>query len=176
MSNIEMVKPQPTKENPVTVENYPYGFRLRTKAQYWVETVEGKGQRIGFRTLNPKTQQWNKPKLSTYSDILVLFRNLENGHIENDGLSFTYAGQMQLEKFLERFRESDLTDYQKKQLIFFRAIIRTREHVKVNIVVDPSEKEQKRIDENNKKVDADLKKILTSYYIDEKKKAEGAEK
>jgi hypothetical protein len=32
MENIERIDPQPTEENPLTVENYPYGYVLRTKA------------------------------------------------------------------------------------------------------------------------------------------------
>lgn len=163
----EIIQPQPTSETPLTIEGYPYGFRLRTKAQYWIDTVNGKGQRIAFRTLNPKTQQWNKPKLSVYSDVLVLVRNLENGHIENDGLSFAYGQQKDLDEFLSKFPESVLSEWQKRQLAIFRAIIKTRSHISVRLVTNPSDEETKRIEENNKKTDEEMHKVFISYLAQE---------
>lgn len=165
----ETITPQPTEQKPLTVEDYPYGFRLRTKAQYWIETTK-RGQRIVFRTLNPKTQQWNKPKKSIYSDILMLYRNTENGHIENDSLSFTYSRKEDLEKFLAEYPEDTLSEYQQKQIIYFRAILRTREHVKVNLVENPTPQQTEQIDQNNKETSEDLRKIFRHYYIDEKRK------
>jgi hypothetical protein len=37
------------------VDDYPYGFRLRTKIRYWIETKKGFGQRFCSQTLNPNT-------------------------------------------------------------------------------------------------------------------------
>jgi len=53
------------------VENYPYGFVLKTKKRYSIEQNK-KGCRVIEQTLNPKTNQWNKPKKSTYSPIKKL--------------------------------------------------------------------------------------------------------
>ena len=36
----KILEPQPTEEKPCVVENYPYGFRLRTTIRYWVETTK----------------------------------------------------------------------------------------------------------------------------------------
>ncbi len=55
-----------------TVENYPYGFRLKTTAFYSIEHKKGKGFRSVFQTINPKTGKLNKPKCSTYSPVKVL--------------------------------------------------------------------------------------------------------
>lgn len=61
------------------VDDYPYGFRLRCKIRYWVETaVKGsaKGQtRFMSQTTNPKVvgEVWNKPKGSTYATVAVMF-------------------------------------------------------------------------------------------------------
>ena len=54
-------------ESAYVVEDYPYGFRLRTTIRYWVETKKGHGQRFVSQTMNPKKtyEHWNKPKAST---------------------------------------------------------------------------------------------------------------
>jgi hypothetical protein len=170
-TNKEMIQPQPTEQNPLTVEDYPYGWRQRTKAQYWTETTEY-GQRIIFRTLNPKTQQWNKPKKGIYSDILVLYRNTENGHIENDGLSFAYCDEERLNKFLADFPEQTLSDYQRHKLIYLRAIIKTRKHVTVKTVTNPTLEQAEQIKKHSEETMKEAHKIFSYYYAEEKKKAE----
>jgi len=165
----ELLIPQPTEEKPVEVKDYPYGFRQRTVKQYWVETTKH-GQRVVTRTLNPKTSLWNKPKKSTYSDIRVLYRNRDNGHIENDGLSFTYAGQQELDNFLKDYPEDALSDYQQSQLKLLRAIIKTRKHVKVSLVTNPNKEEQERIETNNEKTNKQLRLIFEHYIREEKDK------
>lgn len=54
------------------VEDYPYGFRLRTQIRYWIETTKH-GDRHCAQTMNPKTGRWNKPKKSTYSAVMCLW-------------------------------------------------------------------------------------------------------
>lgn len=49
------------------IEDYPYGS-LRTQMRVWLEDGGKKGWRHVTQTLNPKTQRWNKPKKSTYSE------------------------------------------------------------------------------------------------------------
>ena len=73
----EYLNPQPTIENPVVVDDYPWGFR-RTKVRYWVESRKGKGDRFCKQTLNPKTNKWCNPKKCTYSDLILVWRT-ENG-------------------------------------------------------------------------------------------------
>lgn len=75
------------EEKAYVVEDYPYGFRLRTQIRYWIETTKH-GQRFVSQTLNPKTGAWNKPKSSTYDEIKVMVLNEENGHIECESLRF----------------------------------------------------------------------------------------
>lgn len=69
------------------VDDYPYGFRLRTQIRYWIETNKN-GQRFVSQTLNPKTGEWNKPKAGTYDPIKVLVLNEENNHVETDSLRY----------------------------------------------------------------------------------------
>lgn len=75
------------KDNAYVVEDYPYGFRLRTQIRYWIETTKN-GQRFASQTKNPKTGEWNKPKASTYDEIKVMTRDPENGYIHTDSLHY----------------------------------------------------------------------------------------
>lgn len=81
-------------ETAFIVSDYPYGFRLRCKMRYWLETAE-KGAKAGSmrlmsQTTNPKItsrEVWNTPKGSTYSDMILLVLNTEDGHVENHAVS-----------------------------------------------------------------------------------------
>ena len=169
----QYLEPQPTQENPCVVDNYPYGY-LRTLMRYWIETKDRQGQRAMSQTLNPKTQVWNKPHASTYSSLLLAYRDTSNGHIEFTGLSFTYDGQTELDALLAEYPESKFSDWQRKALIYFRAIIKTRKLVSCRIVVNPTEEQQKEIAEHEKETTEILKKAFVHNYLaEEKKSAEG---
>lgn len=107
----EIVEEQPTQEKPIVVNNYPYGY-TRTDKRYWVETTK-RGQRFVGQTLNPKTKKWNKPKKSTYSQIILVGKN------EKDHVTYVCLGMYSLEeahRFKEKY-EQYLDDYQKKELV-----------------------------------------------------------
>lgn len=55
-----------------TVENYPYGFRLKTSMTFSLEFNPKKGFRSVSQSVNPKTGKLNKPKKSTYNYLKVL--------------------------------------------------------------------------------------------------------
>lgn len=54
------------------VENYPYGYTLKTDKYYSLEFKKGKGFRAVETTLNPKTQKMNAPKKTTYYTVALL--------------------------------------------------------------------------------------------------------
>jgi hypothetical protein len=56
----------------VTVENYPYGYNLRTTLTHSLEFKSGKGFRHVTQTVNPKTGRLNNPKRGTYYPIMLL--------------------------------------------------------------------------------------------------------
>lgn len=62
------------------IQDYPYGFRLRTQIRYWIESAPKKGDRFCSQTMNPKTNRWNAPKKSTFYSIGVMFSD-EKNHI-----------------------------------------------------------------------------------------------
>jgi hypothetical protein len=102
------------------VDDYPYGFRLRCKMRYWIETTKH-GQRVVSQTTNPKRGGvWNKPKASTYSDIRVLFLD-EQGHVQNDGLHF-YADADQIAKFEAVYGEALTSERDQKHLRTLKAV------------------------------------------------------
>lgn len=89
MNNWTLIKGAIDEATAYTVDNYPYGS-LRTQCRWWVETKAKHGQRVAKQTLNPKTGRWNKPHYGTYSAMVVLYIDRENGHCENHGIG-TYS-------------------------------------------------------------------------------------
>jgi len=87
-----------TEGKPLVVDNYPYGFKLRTQIKYWIESTPKKGDRFCSQTLNPKNGRWNAPKKSTYSLIGVMFLD-EKGHTHWDGIS-QYTERAKVEAFI----------------------------------------------------------------------------
>jgi hypothetical protein len=70
----------PTTER-VIVENYPYGFKLRTTLFDYIEFDRKKGFRHCTQTINPKTNRPNNPKKSTYYNLMTRYYD-EKGHIK----------------------------------------------------------------------------------------------
>jgi len=101
-------------ETAFIVESYPYGFREKTEARFWIETNK-KGQRVIFQTLNPKTQKYNKPKLGNYYLVSVLFLD-DNNHVCNDGMSEYNTSESG--NFLEKYSGGFLPYYEGKLWIF----------------------------------------------------------
>jgi len=85
-------------KNAYVIEDYPYG-RLRTQMRVWVESVPKKGDRVWRQTLNPKTQKWNKPKKSTFSPILFLYKD-EKDHVHSRGIS-QYSSPDEVKSFIK---------------------------------------------------------------------------
>ena len=44
-----------TPETAIVVNNYPWGFKLKTSQRYWIETTK-QGDRFVIQTLNPNPQ------------------------------------------------------------------------------------------------------------------------
>ncbi len=93
------------------VDDYPYGFRLRTKIRYWVEGNKN-GDRFVSCTLNPKNGKWNKPKADTYKTAGVLFIEETTGHVKYACIN-PYHSVEQYEAFIAEY---ELTEGQKKYL------------------------------------------------------------
>lgn len=92
-------------ESGYEVGSYPFGFKLRCKIRYWIESDPKKGYRFCSQTTNPKKsyESWNAPKKSTYSKLAgCMFLN-EEGHCKWDGLT-EYSKAEEVSEFLTTFR------------------------------------------------------------------------
>jgi hypothetical protein len=117
-----------SQESAYVVEDYPWGFRLRTTIRYWIETKQAKngGQRFGSQTINPKTGRWCAPKYSTYSPIMIMFLN------EDDHIKYICCSHNDEEESVNKFKETHLaylTDFQKEQLKEIVAYTEVMKHV-----------------------------------------------
>jgi len=112
-------------ETAYNVEDYPYGFRLRTVIRYWVETKKKHGQRMVSQTKNPKTGRWNKPKPSTYAPVIIMALD-EEDHVINQGLS-EYASIDEIEMY-KLWGQHHLTEWQLGSLDYLQARRRGESH------------------------------------------------
>lgn len=94
----EILKGYVSKDKAYEVDDYPYGFRLRTKIYYWIESKEGNGDRFCSYTINPKNGRANNPKCSTYATFMFMYLD-ENGHVKHSVID-----AYDKEKFLDKFR------------------------------------------------------------------------
>ena len=119
-------------DNAVVVDDYPWGYKLRTKRKYWIETTK-RGDRLCYQTLNPKTDKWCAVKKSTYAGIKVLYEN-EDGHIKTLSLKPEWDSKEWLAEFLELVDETKLTDAQRAKICETKTIHHCQKLVKVEIV------------------------------------------
>lgn len=90
------------------VEDYPYGFKLRTQAKFWMEFKPGKGYRFVSQTMDPKTGRWNKPKAGGYMAFAGAMYLDEKGHVQHTGLG-EYSDAAQFSDFISDFPKADKT-------------------------------------------------------------------
>lgn len=122
-------------ETAYVVENYPWGFRLKTKIRYWIESKSAKngGQRFVSQTVNPKTGQWCAPKPSTYSPIVIMYLD-EKKYVYYDSLRLNDQ-----EKRIQEFKDTHLSfmnEFQKEALREILAYNAVMKHV--TFTVSPS--------------------------------------
>ena len=94
------------------VDDYPYGFQLRTQIKYWLEYKAGKGWRFVSQTVNPKTGRPNKPKASTFTDWGAAMFLDEKGHVHWDGVG-AYSDGEKILAFVETFPGADMRELKK---------------------------------------------------------------
>lgn len=128
-----------SEETAYLVDDYPYGFKLRTQIRYWVETTKS-GDRMVSQTLNPKTDRWNKPKKSTYAPVLFLFID-EKGHVSRASLS-GYDNDEWFDYFVS-VTEGKLSDAQKRQVALLVGMKKVMSKVKWEIKEGRATEEEK---------------------------------
>jgi len=112
------------------VEGYPWGFRLKTNVRYWVETNDraNGGQRFCKCTLNPKTNEWCKPKKSIYFPIVIIVLN-DDGYVKFTHVDYNnYHSEDELKAVFETHKEN-LTDYQVKKFEAIKRYLKASENI-----------------------------------------------
>ncbi len=100
------LKGHTSEETAYLIEDYPWGFKLRTQVKTWIEHKPNFGFRKSTRTLNPKTNKWCKPKHSTYAPFMVLVIEEEGdenpGHIGSRSIGY-WSELEKCEEFLNKY-------------------------------------------------------------------------
>lgn len=116
----------------VTVENYPYGFRLRTTLYDYIEFDKKKGYQHCTQTVNPKNGKLNAPKKSTYSPLMVRYYD-ENGYIKTN--SFDFNGDTELNRVCKFVNENfDLFTKDEIENIYLMAIAYSKLDMKATVI------------------------------------------
>ena len=152
---MDLIYKKDSFENAIEVNNYPWGFRLKTQRRYWIESNKTQGDRLCFCTLNPKTNKWCAVKKSTYVAVDLLYFD-ENNHVKTFGIHKYGTGKKELEQFLSKIDYNSLNDLQKKQICKLRAINKVMEKVTVKVakiseynLSDPVDLARMRADSNS---------------------------
>jgi len=119
-------------DNSLEVSNYPWGFKLKTKRKYWIESNKTQGDRLCFCTLNPKTEKWCAVKKSTYNAVELLYI-ADNGYIKSDGIYKYGVNEEEIKNFLSEVDYEQLNDLQKKQILKLKAMNKVMEKVTFKI-------------------------------------------
>jgi len=126
-------------ETAYLVTDYPYGFRERTQIRYWLEAKPKKGLRFVSQTLNPKTQQWNKPKVSTYADWGAAMYLDDDQHVQWTGIG-PYTDEQKIRDFVRRFPGADSHEIRKvvpAKLQFLQRLLNGEAFFTINGVRQP---------------------------------------
>ena len=141
-------------DNAIEVDNYPWGFRLKTKRRYWIETTKN-GDRFCFCTLNPKTNKWCAVKKSTYNAVEVIYI-ADNGYVKSNGVYKYGVNKDEIEKFLSEIDYEQLSTLQKKQICKLKSVNKVMEKVTFTIgepktynLSDPVDLARMRVDANS---------------------------
>ena len=139
-----------SEETAYVVDDYPWGFRLRTKIRYWIETNAKHGDRFCSQTVNPKTGKWCAAKKSTYSPVMVLYVN-DKDHVHVEAIN-NYCSDEILQEFIDCHNDN-LSSVQKTEIIRLTATNNIMKHVKfecINTTFETSEQKEARELESNR--------------------------
>ena len=145
-------------DNAVVVEDYPWGYKLRTKRKYWIETTK-KGDRLCYQTLNPKTGEWCAVKKGTYAGIKVLYKD-EAGHVAAVTLNPAWDSEEWLKEFQKIVDVTKLKDEQRAKICEAKTIQHVNKFVEVKIAPAPQDPEVKAAKDAEQK---EIKKKLNNY-------------
>ena len=158
-------------DNAYQVDNYPWGFKMRTSRKYWVESNK-RGDRFCFATLDPRSGKWCKPKKGTYDKVCIMYLD-ENNYVKQKGVSM-YSNNEQVAELLEGINPEQLNEFQKKAICYVRSFnqvmskvewtCETKEYVPSSSQSIEYKEEEKRKQEDQDKQFSILNKALNNQY------------
>jgi len=92
-------------ETSYLVSDYPWGFKLRTEKQFWIEFKETQGYRFCSRTKDPRTGKWCAAKNGTYCKIAMCMYLDEKEHVTYSAIT-EYSEAKDIKAFAESFPEA----------------------------------------------------------------------
>ena len=106
---VQVLKGHTSPETAYLIEDYPYGFKLRTEKRCWIEEAPKKGFRFASQTRNPKlpSKPWNKVVYSTYNQFGGGMFLDEEGHVQWTGVS-GYTSPKEISAFAHTFGATPL--------------------------------------------------------------------
>jgi len=107
----------------IEIENYPYGFTLKTTLFDTMEFNPKKGYRHVKQTINPKTGVLNKPKKSTYYPFMVRYYD-QNQYVQTKGFEIQDTGSINrtAEFLFENFELFSIQEIENLKLNFLVGI------------------------------------------------------
>lgn len=129
--------------NAYMVDDYPYGFKARTRIRYWLESGGSKGFRFVSQTEDPKKLRWNSPKKSTYARYAACMYLDEKGHVQWRGISEYDSGDQVLD-FIKSFPHADfslLRTWIKMKVRYYELYLAGKVEHRMNGVLQPLSEE-----------------------------------
>jgi len=148
------------------VNNYPWGFRLKTKVRYWIETTN-RGDRFVKCTLNPKTNKWCKEKKSTYKAVMVMTKEVKDQKtfISYISISRGWSNAVDVAKFEHQVNKDLLSKEQLKEICACKAINETNSKVKVKFVNSTGWSEEQKAANDKEQAEINTKLAKYTNYV-----------
>ena len=161
---MELIYDKDSFDNAVEVENYPWGFKLKTKRRYWIETTS-RGDRTCYSTLNPKTDKWCAVKKSTYDAVKVLYFD-ENGHVKTYGISLGWSDADAVKKFENTVDVKKLSNERRMKICEAKTINHVNSKIEVSFVNATMESEEERAERlvEKKEIESKLNNYANHVY------------
>ena len=146
------------------VTNYPWGFRLKTSRRYWIETTKN-GDRFCYATLNPKTDQWCKPKKSTYDAVMVMYLD-EKEHVTRFSISAGWSEFKDIKEFEHKADLQQLSKEQLKQICYCKSVKQVHSKLSFSFenTTQLSQEEREKRDNKEKEINKKINKYGNHVY------------
>ena len=146
------------------VTNYPWGFRLKTSRRYWIETTK-RGDRFCYATLNPKTNEWCKPKKGTYSAVMVMCLD-EQEHVTYFDIAVGWSEFKDIKEFEHKADLQQLSKEQLKQICYCKSVKQVHSKLSFSFenTTQLSQEEREKRDNKEKEINKKINKYGNHVY------------